>query len=56
MNWTLVDLGGGYRQIIGAVYDCFIAVVDEVTETEHPTFRRHRADRRQEHPTFSKAR
>ena len=40
MNWTLVDLGGGYRQIIGAVYDCYVAVVDEVAETERDEFLR----------------
>ena len=40
MNWTLVDLGGGYRQILGAVYDCYVAVVDEVAETERDEFLR----------------
>jgi hypothetical protein len=38
MGWQLVDLGGGYRRIDGAVYDLGVAVTDEVAEAERDGF------------------
>ena len=40
MRWQVVDLGGGYRRIDGAVYALYVAVTDEVAEAEHDGFLR----------------
>jgi hypothetical protein len=40
MGWNVVDLGGGYRRIDGAVYALYVAVTDEVAAAEHDGFLR----------------
>jgi hypothetical protein len=38
MGWKLVDLGGGYGRIDGAVYALHIVATDEVSHAEHDEF------------------
>ncbi len=40
MGWAVRDLGGGYRQVDGAVYALYLAVTNEVAEAEHDGFLR----------------
>ena len=40
MGWALVQLGGGYGRIDGAVYTTFVVITDEVTEAERDEYLR----------------